>query len=97
MNQSKRAQKHERRARQRLQADRKIYRETPVSAAKYRYELWASGEMLARYKTLGPAVLGALWRSKKLKKYVYGHLSAADIDLWSCIAAVTADHTYAKF
>jgi hypothetical protein len=31
------------------------------------YELWARGERQAKYHTLRQALLGAVWRSKKLK------------------------------
>jgi hypothetical protein len=36
-----------------------------------RYELWAAGNRLAKYKTLAQALLGAVWRAKKLKLSVY--------------------------
>lgn len=36
-----------------------------MSATKLRYELFVEGDLIARYKTLGPALLGALWRSEK--------------------------------
>ena len=32
---------------------------------KPRYELWCDGMMIARYSTLGQALLGAAWRSRK--------------------------------
>jgi hypothetical protein len=31
------------------------------------YELWARGERQAKYRTLRQALLGAVWRSKKLR------------------------------
>lgn len=58
------------------------------------YELWSSGRNLATYKTLGQALLGALWRSKKLKRYVYVYKK---VIRGQSIAAVTADDDYAKF
>lgn len=42
-----------------------------MSAAKHRYELWLNGGVAARYKTMGQALLGALWRSKKLQTSIY--------------------------
>lgn len=39
--------------------------------SKHRYELWLSNQVLARYETLGQALLGALWRSRKQQKTVY--------------------------
>ena len=35
-----------------------------------RYELWWGGERIARYKTLSQALLGALWRARKLQRSV---------------------------
>lgn len=37
----------------------------------YRYELGANGAVIARYRTLGQALLGAVWRSKRLGATVY--------------------------
>jgi hypothetical protein len=34
------------------------------------YVLWASGDRLAKYKTLGQALLGAVWRSRYLRARV---------------------------
>jgi hypothetical protein len=61
-----------------------------------RYELWAGGKLLATYQTLGQALLGALWRSKKLKRYVYTHKTNKKTSS-QCVAAVTAYAEYPKF
>jgi hypothetical protein len=37
----------------------------------HRYELWSGGDLLAKYKTIGQALLGALWRSRKSNAIVY--------------------------
>ena len=42
-----------------------------MSAPKHRYELWAHGYVIAKYNTLGQALLGAAWRSRKRKRTVY--------------------------
>jgi hypothetical protein len=42
-----------------------------MSAPKYQYELWISGAIVAKYQTIGQALLGALWRSRKREKTVY--------------------------
>ena len=36
-----------------------------MSGPAYRYELWGNGQLLGKYKTLGQALLGATWRSRK--------------------------------
>jgi len=41
-----------------------------VSAPLYRYVLWSQGDRIAAYKTLGQALLGAVWRSRKLEQAV---------------------------
>lgn len=38
---------------------------------QYRYELLMDGHLLAKYETLGQALLGALWRSRKRMGAVY--------------------------
>jgi hypothetical protein len=40
-------------------------------SAWYRYELWLGGNRIAKYKTLGQALLGARWRSRKHEKAIY--------------------------
>jgi hypothetical protein len=61
-----------------------------------KYDLWASGKRLAQYHTLGQALLGALWRSKKRETYVYVHkINGATLS--RCVAAVTGDDAYSKF
>lgn len=42
-----------------------------MSGPAYRYELRAGGLLLGKYKTLGQAMLGAIWRSRKRGKPVY--------------------------
>lgn len=59
----------------------------------YRYELWATNALLAKYKTLAQALLGALTRSKKLARYVYVYKIRHD----QCIAVVTASEHYDTF
>jgi hypothetical protein len=66
-----------------------------MSAA--RYELWASGILRASYRTLGQALLGALWRSRKLEKYVYVHKANSLSTSSRCVATVTQDDDFAKF
>jgi hypothetical protein len=62
----------------------------------YRYVLWASGLSRATYRTLGQALLGALWRSKKLERYVYVHKTNGKT-YSRCVAVVTVDDDYARF
>lgn len=38
---------------------------------QHRYELFMDGYILAKYETLGQALLGALWRSRKRMGSVY--------------------------
>ena len=42
-----------------------------MSAPKHRYELWSNGQLIARYVTLGQALLGAKWRSQKRGSPIY--------------------------
>jgi hypothetical protein len=65
-------------------------------SAKISYDLWASGTLRAKYRTLGQALLGALWRSKKLTRYVYVYKTDGQTRS-VCIAAVTASDTFLKF
>jgi hypothetical protein len=61
-----------------------------------RYELWASGQLRAKYATLGQALLGAAWRSRKLKRYVYVHKTDGKKSS-RCVAAVAADDDYPRW
>jgi len=40
-------------------------------SATHRYEVWSQGVVIAKYKTLGQALLGAVWRSRKLERRVF--------------------------
>lgn len=59
------------------------------------YELWASGLKRATYRTLGQALLGALWRSKNLQRYVYVYKTTKKRS--QCVATVTLDDDFSKF
>jgi hypothetical protein len=57
-----------------------------------RYELWRNGTVLARYKTLNQALLGAVYRSRKLgaKVYVWEAGKRGSDIAHSCLAVVQA-------
>jgi hypothetical protein len=57
-----------------------------MSAARHRYELWSRGRILASYKTLGPALLGALRHARKFERAMYVHKAGKNSG--SCIASV---------
>jgi len=59
-----------------------------VSAATYRYVLWACGSKVGKYKTLGQALLGALWRSKKLEQAVYVWETGSSLGLYKVLYKV---------
>jgi hypothetical protein len=52
--------------------------------SKPRYELYVGGVQIAKYKTQGQALLGAVWRSRKYYSPVYVW------DRMRCIAKVYA-------
>jgi hypothetical protein len=61
-----------------------------MTAAKYRYELWVQGDRIAKYKTLGQALLGALWRSEEMQEAVFVY--KAGVNCGACLARVAAGH-----
>ena len=54
------------------------------------YALWANGEPLATYKTLGQALLGATWRSRK-SGHAVGIYTRTKTGGERCVATVRAD------
>jgi hypothetical protein len=60
------------------------------------YELWASEIKRATYHTLGQALLGALWRSKKTELYFYVYKTTGETRS-ECVAVVAGSLGYAKF
>jgi hypothetical protein len=58
--------------------------------SKHKYELWENGDRLAKYKTLGQALLGALWRSEELQAPVFVYRAGETSG--TCLARVAAGH-----